>query len=169
MAASTAASAELKTNEDKIQNAMSAGPSSVAKDAAIMDWPSEEKGKLRELRKGTNGWTCVPDSPDTPTNDPMCLDKQWMEWLQAFMAGSKPNITALGIGYMFQGGSAADNDNPSVTKPPAGKDWQIDPPHLMVVIPGKWDPAVFSKDHHSGGPWVMFGGTPYEHLMVPVK
>jgi hypothetical protein len=39
----------------------------------------------------------------------------------------------------------------------------------MVLIPGKWDPAVFTKDHHSGGPYVMFGGTPYEHLMVPVE
>jgi hypothetical protein len=28
---------------------------------------------------------------------------------------------------------------------------------------------VFTKDHHSGGPYVMFGRTPYEHLMVPVE
>ena len=160
---------QTKTLEEKIQNAMSAAPSSIAKNATIMDWPSEEKGKLKELRKGTNGWTCLPDDSSTPSNDPLCLDKMWMVWLEAFMAGAKPQITAPGIGYMFQGGSVADNDDPSVKKPPPGKDWQIDPPHLMVIIPGKWDPAAFSKDHHSGGPWIMFGGTPYEHLMVPVK
>jgi hypothetical protein len=160
---------QTMTPEEKIQNAMSAAPTSISKDATIMDWPSEPKGKLKQLRRGTNGWTCVPDAPDTPSNDPMCLDKMWMVWLEAFMGGTKPQITAPGIAYMFQGGSVADNDDPSVTQPPAGKDWQIDPPHLMVVIPGKWDATRFTKDHHSGGPWVMFGGTPYEHLMVPVQ
>jgi hypothetical protein len=160
---------QTNTPEDKVENAMSAAPASIARNATIMDWPSEAKGRLRELRKGSNGWTCLPDEPSTPTNDPMCLDKMWMVWLEAFMAGAKPRITAPGIGYMFQGGSAADNDDPSVQAPPPGKDWQIDPPHLMVLIPGKWDPAVFTKDHHSGGPYVMFGGTPYEHLMVPVE
>jgi hypothetical protein len=127
-----------------MENAMSAAPASITRNATIMDWPSEAKGKLRELRKGSNGWTCLPDEPSTPTNDPMCLDKTWMVWLEAFMAGTKPRITTPGIGYMFQGGSAADNDDPSVQAPPPGKDWQIDPPHLMVLIPGKWDPATRS-------------------------
>jgi hypothetical protein len=30
----------------------------------------------------------------------MCLDKTSMVWLEAFMAGTKPRITAPGIGYM---------------------------------------------------------------------
>jgi hypothetical protein len=38
-----------------------------------------------------------------------------------------------------------------------------------VFSTGKLDPAVFSSDPRSGGPWIMWGGTPYEHLMVPVK
>jgi hypothetical protein len=160
---------QTKTPEEKIQNAMSAAPPSIAKDASIMDWPAEAGGKLTELRKGTNAWTCLPDDPSTPTNDPMCLDKMWMVWLQAWMSKTEPKITAPGIGYMLQGGSHASNTDPFATEPPAGQQWLIAPPHTMVVVPGKLDPAVFSSDPHSGGPWVMWGGTPYEHLMVPVK
>ena len=49
---------------DPIQNAMSAGPSSISSDAAILDWD------LNVIREGSNGWTCLPDRPDTPGNDP---------------------------------------------------------------------------------------------------
>jgi hypothetical protein len=38
----------------------------------------------------------------------------------------------------------------------------------MIISPDDLDPAVYSTDPHSGGPWIMFGGTPAEHLMVPV-
>jgi hypothetical protein len=31
------------------------------------------------------------------------------------------------------------------------------------------DPSVYSTDPNSGAPWIMWGGTPYEHLMIPVK
>ena len=36
-------------------------------------------------------------------------------------------------------------------------------------IPAKLDANVFSSDPKSGKPYMMWGGTPYEHLMVPVK
>ena len=42
-------------------------------------------------------------------------------------------------------------------------------PHIMVLVPGNLDPKAHSPDPHSGGPWIMWGGTPYEHLMVPIK
>ena len=57
------ASTTLPTT-DPIQNAMSAGPSSISSDAAILDWD------LNVIREGANGWTCLPDRPDTPGNDP---------------------------------------------------------------------------------------------------
>src|SRR5437773_1039686 len=56
------------TDAEKIRSAMSAGPAVIAKDATIMDMPS-----MKVLRKGTNGWTCIPDGP-SPGVDPMCLD-----------------------------------------------------------------------------------------------
>ena len=30
-------------------------------------------------------FTCVPDDPGSPGNDPMCLDHNAMLWLQAWM------------------------------------------------------------------------------------
>jgi hypothetical protein len=62
-----------------IQNAMSAAPAAIAKDATIMDWPDSPGGQHKQLRAGTNGWVCYPNSPlefkGLATEDPMCLDK----------------------------------------------------------------------------------------------
>jgi hypothetical protein len=159
---------EVMPSGAPIGNAMSAGPLRISENAVIMDWPSEPGGDLVELRPGDNGWTCLTDDPSTPTNDPMCLDAQWMEWIEAFMTGREPEITAIGIGYMLQGGSTASTSDPTLTEPPAGEEWMVDRPHFMVVAPWGLDPAVYSTDPHSGGPYIMFAGTPYEHLMVPV-
>jgi ketosteroid isomerase-like protein len=157
---------------DRITNAMSAGPLEIAQDATILDWPTEPGGDWTVLREGSNGWTCLPDDNTLPTatltNDPMCLDEMWMEWLNAAIAGREPQITRPGIGYMFQGGSVADNDDPSVLTPPEGQEWQIDPPHIMVLYPEQLEAATWSHEHDDGGPFIMFGGTPYEHLMIPV-
>ncbi len=158
-----------KSTEWKIQNAMSAAPRSIAKGATIMDWPAKEGAEPTVLRKGTNEWTCFPDDPGSPGNDPMCFDKTWMVWADAWMHKKDLKITTAGIGYMLQGGSDASNTDPFATKPAPGEKWINAKPHLMVLVPGKLDPKLYSSDPHSGGPWIMWGGTPYEHLMVPVK
>ncbi|HEV8232557.1 MAG TPA: hypothetical protein VGQ75_09430 [Thermoanaerobaculia bacterium] len=155
----------------KIQNATSAAPASIAKNATVMDFPATEGAEMPVLRKGTNDWTCLPDFPDTPANDPMCMDKMAMEWAQAWMGHKEPSLSATGIGYMLQGGGSASNTDPFATKPGAGESWMKEPPHLMIFPAAgmKLDPNVYGTDMHSGGPWIMWGGTPYEHLMVPVK
>jgi hypothetical protein len=153
----------------KIQNAMSAAPQSVSKNATIMDWPASEGSEMVVLREGSNDWTCLPDDSGTPANDPMCMDKMAMEWAKAWMAREDPKLAAPGIGYMLQGGGSASNTDPFATKPAPGETWMKEPPHIMIFPAGKLDPNVYSSDPHSGGPWIMFGGTPYEHLMVPVK
>jgi hypothetical protein len=160
--------AALPSADDPIQNAMSAAPLRVAENATIMDWPSEAGGDLVELRAGENGWTCLTDDPATPTNDPMCLDTQWMEWLHALLEGRTPEITAIGIGYMLQGGSGASSSDPTLTEPPTGEAWMIDPPHFMLMAPWDLDPTIYPTDPHAGGPYIMFEGTPFEHVMVPV-
>lgn len=157
-----------KTKEAKIQNAMSAAPPGIAKDATVMDFPQTAGGTMVELRKGTNGWTCLPDMPDTPANDPMCMDKIAMQWAGAWMAKKDPKLPGMGIGYMLLGGSTADNDDPFAAKPKPGKDWLREPPHMML-FGVKIDPGMYSSQANTTRPWVMFKGTPYEHLMVPVK
>jgi hypothetical protein len=53
--------AQPQTVAQKLKNAMSAGPPSVAKHATILD--SVDVAKAKVLRQGTNGWTCLPDDP----------------------------------------------------------------------------------------------------------
>ncbi len=159
----------LLTAEEKITNAMSAAPMMIAEGAAVIDWPIDPTlGDAKELRAGSNGWVCRPDDPTSPTNDPRCLDANWLNVFGLDFGPEREAQTALGIAYMLQGDSVADNDDPAALEPPTGQEWQIDPPHLMIASSHPWDPTLFSSDHHSGGPWLMFPGTPAEHLMVPV-
>ncbi len=161
--------AHPKSKEDKIQNAMSAAPKAIAKEATILDYPANEGGEMVTLRQGTNEWTCLPDDPSTPANDPMCLDKMAMQWAQAWMSKKEPKLTGPGIGYMLQAGGSASNTDPFAKKPPAGETWMKEAPHIMVFPAGKLDRNVYTTDPHTGGPWIMWAGTPYEHLMVPVQ
>src|SRR5436190_18234896 len=66
------------TDAEKIKNAMSAAPATIAQHATIMDWPATPNGQMRQLRAGTNGWVCYPSSPEefggASVDDPMCLD-----------------------------------------------------------------------------------------------
>jgi hypothetical protein len=160
---------ELSNEHAKIRSAMSAAPTSVAKDATIVDYPKKATEPLLKLRKGTNGWTCFPDWQATPGNDPMCLDKMWMQWFEAISSATDPNIDQPGIAYMLQGGSDASNTDPFAMKPKVGEHWVSAPPHVMLIVPGKLDTTLLSTDHHSAEPWVMYAGTPYEHVMIPVE
>jgi hypothetical protein len=45
---------------NQIKSAMSAAPASVSANAKVIDWD------FKTLREGNNGWTCLPDRPDTP-------------------------------------------------------------------------------------------------------
>jgi len=160
-------SAPAKSKQWKIQNAMSAAPAAIAKEATIVDQPAREGGEMATVRKGSNKWTCIPDDPSTPVNDPMCLDQNAMEWAKAWKTHADPKLSSPGIGYMLQGGGSPSNTDPFAKSPPEGKKWMQEPPHLML-FGTKLDTKVYSTDPHSG-PWIMWAGTPYEHLMVPVK
>jgi hypothetical protein len=160
---------ERSEKEAKILSAMSAGPKEIAQDARIVDYPKEAGQPLIELREGTNEWTCFPDWEATPGENPQCFDEMWMRWFEAISAGTEPNTMAPGMVYMLQGGSDASNTDPFATKPEEGEEWVSSPPHVMLIIPGELGGNHAATDHHSGGPWVMYAGTPYEHLMVPVE
>lgn len=69
-----------------IRSAMSAAPAAVSRDATIIDVSAD--GKMRTVRKGTNGFTCMPDDPHSPGVDPMCMDQAGMDWLMALMTTS---------------------------------------------------------------------------------
>jgi hypothetical protein len=153
----------------KIEQAMSAAPPSVSKDATIYDLNVDDSGNFIVLREGTNDWSCFPDAPGTPSADPMCLDQTWMGWLAALIAQKDPDTKVPGLAYMLQGGSDASNTDPYATEPAEGDEWVSSPPHDMLLLPGELDQSVFSTDHAAGGPFIMWAGTPYEHIMMPVS
>jgi hypothetical protein len=160
--------AQVDPVQAKIENAMSAAPTAIGQDATILDWPADASGEFITLRTGGNGWTCFTDTASTPTDDPMCLDMGGMDWLEAYMTGSEPTVAGVGIAYMLQGASTASNSDPYAMAPAAGEDWIIDPASLMVFVPEKLDQSVYPVDPVPGGIYIMWPGTPYEHLMVPV-
>jgi hypothetical protein len=157
-----------KSDKALIAEAMSAAPPAISRDATIVAMNAD--GSVRTLRKGTNGWTCVPDDPGTPGVDPMCTDPNAWEWAQAYLA-HKPPPDKVGFIYMLRGGSDASNTDPYATAPSKGMPWVTTGPHVMMVGPGVKNLPGYATGAQpdTSKPYVMFGGTPYEHLMIPVK
>jgi len=153
---------------DPISSAESAAPASIAHDASIAT--VDASGAMKELRKGTNGWTCMPEAPDTPGPDPMCFDAPAGKWVAAWIAHKPPPAGTVGLMYMLEGGTDASNTDPYAKQPSADNDWVKTGAHIMVV----GSPEILAG-HPAGTkpdtsvPYVMWAGTPYAHLMVPVK
>jgi hypothetical protein len=113
---------------------MSAAPLTISKDATVVAVGSD--GKLRTLRQGQGAFTCVPDDPNTPGIDPMCLDRIAFEWFKALLAHEKAPEGKVWLAYMLKGGSDASNDDPFASEPQAGKKWVATGPHVMIGGPG---------------------------------
>jgi hypothetical protein len=128
-------------------------------------------GKMRTLRKGTNNFTCMPDNPATPGPDPMCMDPAAMEWVHAYLSHTTPAAGKIGFMYMLAGGTDASNTDPYAAKPTATNHWIQTGPHVMIVgaDPSFYDLYPKSADPDTSVPYVMWAGTPYQHLMAPVK
>ena len=164
-AANTATPAVAPT--DPIESAMSAAPASIAAAAAVV--APQADGSMKTLRAGTNGWTCMPDIPTTPGADPMCLDANAVKWAMAWMSGKTPP-EGVGLAYMLAGGVDASNTDPTAKIPPSGKDWVRTGPHVMVLNAPSLNALYKGGDTPDTKlPSVMFGGTPYAHLMIPVN
>tara|TARA_R110000823_G_scaffold118451_2_gene242319 strand:+ start:6243 stop:6884 length:642 start_codon:yes stop_codon:yes gene_type:complete len=158
-------SSELSASDsDLIKNALSAAPSDVAKHATVKTMDG------RVLRKGSNGWVCFPDHAAEPGNSPRCLDPSYQGFMKAYMQKSKPQTDRVGFGYMLQGGKPGSDTNPRAQGPQDKGVWQSDPrpPHIMVVVPDTKDLEGLPTDSGGNGPWVMWSGTPYAHIMIPL-
>lgn len=150
--------------DDQIKSAMSAAPASISANAKVIDW------NFKTLREGDNGWTCLPDNPDTPGNDPWCVNDPWLNFLNAYMKKEKPTYTEIGFAYMLMGDSPVSNSDPYATEPTGKEDWVTDVgPHLMMLIPNADMLKSISTDHLNGGPWIMWPDTPYAHIMIPTE
>ena len=164
--AGPAALAQHATMSDKalMGRLRGAAPAQILDKATIMNMAAD--GKMKVVREGSNGWTCMD-----PGGAPMCGDKGAMEWAQAWQSKGTPP-QSLGFIYMLRGDTGTSNTDPYATKPTPDNNWIKTGAHVMIVGAG----AKSMLDGYPRGakadptkPYVMWSGTPYEHLMLPVK
>jgi hypothetical protein len=148
-----------------IHAAEEGAPTHIAGQAAIARL--EPNGKVTEIRKGSNGFTCtlMPDG----SNAPFCGDKQGFPWMVAAMSKQPkpPATTSPGIGYMAKGGVHFEKPSGEIVMAPSAETKEVkEPPHWMLLWP--LDPAAtgIPTRPNAGGSYIMFPGTPYAHLMI---
>jgi len=146
---------------DAMADALSAAWSGMAENATVVDW----EGNV--LREGSNGYTCFPTPPTLVGTAPMCMDSEWMEWADAWSNKKDYAADALGISYMLAGDGGASNVDPYAEGPTDDNEWIREGAHLMILAPAAMLEA-YPTDPENGGPYVMWKGTPYAHLMVPI-
>lgn len=154
--------ADAQDEAAMIANAVQAAPASISDDATVMDWEGNT------LREGTNGWVCFPDPPNIE-RAPMCLDEPWLAWADGWQNKEPVDIDRAGIAYMLRGDAGASNVDPYAEGPTEDNEWVVTGPHLMLIVPDPASLEGISTDPDNGGPWVMWPGTPYAHVMVPVS
>ncbi len=115
------------TDAAKLKLAMSAAPGDITKNAAVAEM--DDKGMMRQLRAGTNGWTCMllPTSKEVAV-DAMCGDKAWAAWGDAYMAKKTPMTSTVGVAYMLHGDHGASNTDPYAMAPSGTNEWVVSPP-----------------------------------------
>jgi hypothetical protein len=151
-----------KSDAAVIAKTTSAAPPDIGRHAAVMGMGAD--GKMKELRAGTNGWMCMLDL----AGDSMCLDKAWQAWGDAWMnKKDPPKPQTVGVAYMLKGDKGASNTDPYATKPTADNQWVVSGPHIMLLPTDASQLDAYPTDWTKGGPWVMWKGTPYAHIMVP--
>ncbi|MGJ7456572.1 hypothetical protein ACR80S_04765 [Halomonas sp. MA07-2] len=129
--------------------------------AKVLDWEGTT------LKEGDNGYTCMATPPTMVGTAPMCLDPVWMEWGMAWQNREPFEADSIGIAYMLAGDEGASNVDPYAEGPTEDNEWIKEGPHLMLIAPaGLLD--AFPTDPHNGGPYLMWKGTDYQHLMIPV-
>ncbi len=148
--------------DDPVADALSAIHAELAGGAAVMDW------EMKTLREGSNAYTCMPTPPMLEGTAPMCMDEPWMNWAHAWMTKGTPEVTRLGISYMLAGDEGSSNVDPYAEGPTADNEWVVEGPHVMLLVPDATALEGMSTDPENGGAYVMWKGTPYAHVMVPV-
>src|SRR4029079_15285208 len=163
------AGAYAASKDEMIKNAMAAAPKAVGENASVVTF--DDKMNMVVLKKGTNGFTCLPNDPTTPSSDPMCVDENGLSWTMALIKKEPaPPEGKIGFGYMLQGETATSNVDP-FAPPPADGQWQAAGPHVMIFNPKAAAIAGYPQPGEKPDvtqPWVMWAGSPYEHLMIPV-
>ncbi len=159
------------TAEWEINAYTSAAPAFIGKHATVIG----ASGKV--LREGTNGWRCEPFMPmpkdgfkHPHETAAACSDKNAVAWANAYKSNNKPELEGDGWIWMIHGDLGVDNFKPYTDgQKDAGHKHFIESGAHMMLMPK--DPSSLdgqTTDYTTGAPYVMFKGTPYVHLMIPL-
>ena len=155
------------SDQDYTQQVLKAAPQQVGEQATIV---RIHKGEMRTVKKGTNEFTCMLADEGKPTAAPMCMDANAMEWAHAWQSHSPPP-DKTGFMYMLAGDTGASNTDPYATGQKPDNHWIQTGSHVMVVGAAVKNMQGYPRTAEADPtkPYVMWPGTPYEHLMIPVK
>ena len=150
------------TDQDYMKRVMTAAPPQIVADATVVRMKG---GAMETLQKGTNQWTCMEAN-----GVPMCMDPNAMEWAHAWQTHA-PATEKNGFIYMQAGDTGASNTDPYATAKTADNHWIQTGSHVMIVGPAAQAMAGYPKtaDADPTKPYVMWPGSHYAHLMIPVK
>ena len=150
------------SDQDYLKRVMEAAPPQVVNEATVVRM---QNGTMQTLKKGSNEWTCMEAN-----GVPMCMDPNAMEWAHAWQSHA-PATDKTGFIYMLAGDTGASNIDPYDTEKKADNHWIQTGSHVMIVGAAAKAMAGYPTiaDPDPAKPYVMWPGTPYEHLMIPVK
>jgi hypothetical protein len=152
------------TDQELMDILKDAAPAAVLKGATILNMGAD--GQMKAIKAGTNGWTCMD-----PGGAPMCADEAAMEWAKAWKSKG-PAPQKLGLIYMLNGDNGTSNTDPFATEEASDNNWVKTGSHVMIVgAEAKSMMRDYPRDAKPdpAKPYVMWPGTPYEHLMLPVR
>ena len=156
---------KVMSQEDLVKLALSAAPAHISKDAAVM--LPDASGKLAEVKKGANGFTCIPTVNNRSEPDPMCFDAAVGQWVDALVnKKDKPGNTVPGIAYMARGGYHWEKNGKVLMEEQPGAKLVKEPPHWMMMWPFTSQETRLPTVPNPSGVWIMFDGSPFAHLMV---
>jgi hypothetical protein len=144
-----------------IASAQSAGPAAVTANATI------KAGDGTVLQEGSNSYTCYPQQDII---GPMCNEAIWDALIGAMLNKQDFKPDRFSVSYMLAGEGTAiggSNSDPYATDPQSSDDWVKEGPHLMIIVPDRSMLEGLSRNPNDPV-YVMWGDTPYAHIMVKV-
>jgi hypothetical protein len=162
IASLSAVHAQQTSDADYMKRVSSAAPPQIVEQATILRMNGHE---MQTLKKGSSEWTCMI------ANDvPMCMDPGAMSWAHAWQSHAAPT-DQTGFIYMLAGDTGASNTDPYATTKTADNHWIQTGSHVMIVGAAAKAMTGYPRDTDPDPtkPYVMWPGSPYEHLMIPVK
>ena len=160
--AGSAIAQQSSSQEAYMSRLMKAAPPQIVEAATIIEMDGNQ---MQTLKKGSNEWTCMEGN-----GYPMCLDPNAMEWAHAWQTHG-PAPTSTGFIYMLAGDTGASNTDPYAKGQTADNHWVETGSHVMIVGAAAKTMHGYARtaDADPTKPYVMWPGSPYEHLMIPVK